>query len=526
MDIVERKITLENYRSKHHSFIPYVGIQYNGMGSPIFNDHANWGEYPYDIDLCKCDGYSNLKTYFGYNETAETARVSFLQLTEKYYILYNIIKNATYYQKIIKNGESKILIYTPELNEKYNIPIFDSEKVDNGEITPQISLYGLYPDNSFENNGGLEMLNFVLKALGMFVVDSEYIGDNYVPEIMYYTEIAPYREKMKKIQKNVDCCTQESYEMYGGDKFFNYLGGKMLEIQREIDYWNKSLYIINGEPVSSDMFITFALNCDFHNIGIYTVLNDKIEGNVNEEKYKCQNTENSKLQYLRHSKVSYCEETIDGITKEKELPFILVEDENSGKFVAKTPYVVGYAKNIEMVFGKFYGDLITDITPVTDENCDLITYFLGAEIEYDRSDKIWRVTDETIGIKYCEKVPYQICDFSNKHELSYTMIRNGLEVNAFQYPDLIVGINAVKVYEVNENAEVVTEFWICNDEEMTDDRIIMLDYNFGKIDTMVENVVDVRIDRGYVSAFELLYKMGEINTMEDIVSYSNNIFGL
>jgi hypothetical protein len=67
---------------------------------------------------------------------------------------------------------------------------------------------------------------------------------------------------------------------------------------------------------------------------------------------------------------------------------------------------------------------------------------------------------------------------------------------------------------------------VYNSEEMTDNRIIMEDYNFGKIETIVENAAEVVIDRGYVSAFELLYKMGEVNTMEDIQNYSNNIFGI
>jgi hypothetical protein len=106
------------------------------------------------------------------------------------------------------------------------------------------------------------------------------------------------------------------------------------------------------------------------------------------------------------------------------------------------------------------------------------------------------------------------------------MIKNGIEVNAFKDSEMIEGINSVKVYEIDDNVEVTSEFWIYNNEEMMNNRIIMEDYNFGKIETLVENAAEVSIDRGYVSAFELLYKMGEINTMDDIVNYSNNIFGI
>jgi hypothetical protein len=44
--------------------------------------------------------------------------------------------------------------------------------------------------------------------------------------------------------------------------------------------------------------------------------------------------------------------------------------------------------------------------------------------------------------------------------------------------------------------------------------------------SLLENVDDIIIDRGYASAFELHYKIGEVNTFEDLENYQNNIFGL
>jgi hypothetical protein len=123
-------------------------------------------------------------------------------------------------------------------------------------------------------------------------------------------------------------------------------------------------------------------------------------------------------------------------------------------------------------------------------------------------------------------VPYKIHDYTKEEDLYYTLIDNGIEVNAFKNPTMIEGIDRVKIYEIDANAEVTSEFWIYNNEEMTYNQIIMEDYNFGKIETLVENAAEINIDRGYISAFELLYKMGEINTMDDIVNYSNNIFGI
>ena len=61
---------------------------------------------------------------------------------------------------------------------------------------------------------------------------------------------------------------------------------------------------------------------------------------------------------------------------------------------------------------------------------------------------------------------------------------------------------------------------------MTYDNVIMVDYNFGRSEGIVENVEDVIVDRGYISAFELHYKLGEINTFEDLLNYGNNSFGL
>lgn len=521
MDIIERKITLDEFKSHYHSLIPYVGIEHDGIGKPIFPEHGNWGTFPYDIDLRKCEEFSDLEQYFG------GSRVSFLQLVEKYRLLTDIISKAYYRKKINKGGKEIVIDYHPSLSEKYSIEIVSSEVKENeeGEVEEVVipyRIWGSYPDDSFNKNGGLRMLNFTLNALGFFIVDSKYIGDNYIPYIMCYTEINEYRRRMKKLRNSQECCIQDEFDRYGGEEFYTYLGGKLQEMDFEIDKWSKKIYIINDEPVSPELYLTLSLNADFHNIGIYSVLNGDEFDKVNHEKFLCRNKENSKLKYLRHSKVSYCEKKVGDEIVEEQLPFILVEDEERGVLIAKTPYIVGYAKNIQLNFNKFYGDLITSI--VTGETEDEITYVMGAEILHNGNG--WEVVDNTVGTKYVEKVPYKIYDYTEYDDLSYPMIKNGIEVNAFKDPEMIEGINSVKVYEIDDNVEVTSEFWVYNNEEMMNNRIIMEDYNFGKIETLVENAAEVSIDRGYVSAFELLYKMGEINTMDDIVNYSNNIFGI
>ena len=54
----------------------------------------------------------------------------------------------------------------------------------------------------------------------------------------------------------------------------------------------------------------------------------------------------------------------------------------------------------------------------------------------------------------------------------------------------------------------------------------MYDYNLGKLENLVENIEDIDIYRGSASAFELHYKIGEINTFEDLMNYGNNIFNI
>ena len=94
-------------------------------------------------------------------------------------------------EKIFKKGEEVIIPFYPSLSEKYSIEIVSSEIEENEEeeVVIPYTIWGSYPDDSFNENGGLRMLNFTLNALGFFIVDSKYLGDNYIPDIMCYTEI-------------------------------------------------------------------------------------------------------------------------------------------------------------------------------------------------------------------------------------------------------------------------------------------------------------------------------------------------
>lgn len=529
MEIIKRQISLEDFKSHQHSFIPFIGIDYDGMGKPIFPTHGNWGEIPYDIDICHCRDYETLKTYFGYREEDTEARVSFRELVKKYRILKNVIDNAVYYEKISKGGEENVNVFYPNLSEKYHINIILPDEDTDSNV------FGVFNDTTFIDNGGLLMLNFIFRAFGMFIVDGKYVGNNYVPEIMYYTEIQDYLNKLRILQKGEGCCVVEEFEMYGGNDFLNYLGGKLHEIKTEVDYWAKSLYLINGEPVSPEMSLTLSLKSDFYNIGIYTVTDEESGGEsswVKNEEYHTR--EQSKLKYLRHSKVSYCEKIDENgvvINYKEELPVILIEKNNGEGFIVETPYKVGYPKNIstEIEGDEIinYGDMIYRIT--NGETSDVIDYVIGGRIVEENG--IWRYADDNLdeyysGVRYSEVVPFEYQDYSNNLTLRYPMIKDGIEVNAFKYPDLMTNASHVKVYNITDDAMTDVKFWLDEPSDKMNNLVIMEDYNFGRTEAIVENVDDIVIDRGYVSAFELHYKMGEINTMDDIVNYSNNIFGL
>ena len=93
--------------------------------------------------------------------------------------------------------------------------------------------------------------------------------------------------------------------------------------------------------------------------------------------------------------------------------------------------------------------------------------------------------------------------------------------------EIVINSDGVEVVDYSSMNEVVTGVFSSNDisSEMESNNIIMKDYDFGIIDFSIENTSDILIDRGFVSAFEMHYKLGEINTMEDMENYGNNFFG-
>lgn len=521
MDVIERKINLEEFRSRRPSLIPYIGIEYR-HGLPVFPEHGNWGEIPYDIDICKCSGYDNLKVYFGYDGDSETARVSFRELVKKFRLLRRILDEADYFELIQKEGVETWVEYTPNLGEKHSLNVFSSLS----EVPDGLTKVGLSEDDSFNKNGGVDMMRFLLKAMGVFMVDLKYVGDNYVPEMMTYCETAEQLRTLRRLRKGEDCCADEEYELHGGDDFLFYVMGKVNEMEGEIRYWRNALYRDeDGNPVGPDMVLDVALSSDFHSVGIYT----PVEGTgseaemVGSESGFTTGIETTRLPYLRSKKVNYCERTVDGEIFDEELPFILVEKGND-KLKAVNPYefMANKVQNASTVVEdgtlQTYGDVIHSFEIGGNEVT--VTYVIGARMNGSEPDR-------NTGVWYTETYPCEYRNYAADPERSYPMMTIwGNEIDGFSDSNFIEGADKVLVFDVPTTAETVGWTQNITAPGLRNDRVIMLDYNFGRDETLVENVDEVVIDRGYISALELHYKIGEVNTMDDLVKYGNNIFGL
>jgi hypothetical protein len=676
MEIIKKQIYLDPYISRHGSFIPYIvkdvekqtplTMSYSYIDVTTFSEHGNWGCYPYDIDIDKCQNFqsynlsdvspSKLKKYFTSN------RVSFKELADKFSLLRKIVSDTKFYKTILKNGNivwvEIDLNFTEKLNPNYEIlDEFPTVNVE-GYIC------GVYADNSFNENGGIDMFLFLMKAMGIFVVNPLYItDDNGIPDTMYYASIGSYLKKMDKLKNSEKCCVMHNYEFWGGDLFYNYLANKRSEIKREINYWFAALYRDNNEIPSPNLHMSVGLNEECLNIGNYMAVPDtdsgiKLESN-NRGYFVRVLEKESQLKTLRRTKISYYDEQDSNDKWEtKEWDMILDEGDVNEQGIAENyeitqPYVVGYPKNLHQVgvSDTYYGDMIyqmdflkeyvhiyyviggelkrdngewkyvdkttnskskidiktfilnpntfkgniDDYMFIKDELNDLVTdskkkkeyesdgiFYKGELTEFGsekypdnetketwvykvnfRHDEIsvddngktvvedsYYIGDFIIvkskisrfhfnmqqiggknfsGVRYHEKKRWVQKDFSTDDNIKIEMLFDDGVVNILQDANIVKNLDNVKCVEYTNMDDNVEGYFISNetlDRTYSSNLLLMNDYDFGKMEMIVENSADVIIDRGYVSTFELHYKLSEINTMEDMENYGNNFFGL
>lgn len=533
METIIRQISLENLKSRQPSLIPTMGSE-DSDGNFVLSECGGWGGYPYDIDINKCYGFETLKIFFGYPKDSDKSRVSFKEITNKWHLFREIFEKSQYYKKIVKNGLSEWVVYEPLYKEKFNINIFSEEEF-NGENFNEKGIIGVYENDDFKKNGGLLMVAFVMKAVGMFCVDDKYITDtNYVPEILYYTDVNVLYKKLRDMKNSIDCCVKEEYGLFGGDAFLAYLGAKNKEMKNEFKYWENALYLDENEkPLSPYFTIDVALTADFMPLGIFTTVepldkNDYIFKGRYPENYKeCKIITPSRLSELRRTQKTYCFNK--KTQKDEEMP-VIMDDIGKDKFEFIPKYGVGTPKNFIVANDKYYGDMIYDLKVEVDEETEeeyvVVKYVFGGELKRENGVYTYSEKSKT-GIRYEERLKYEKHDYTKDIHLEIKQIspHGDVEINVLN-KTYINNCDIAEIIYDSENDEVEGIFYMDYPKDMTDYKLIMMDYNLGKTEQIVENIEDVTIDRGYASAFELHYKMGEVNTFEDLERYQNNIFGI
>lgn len=650
MEIIKKQIYLNPYVSRHASLIPYIVkdkelqkpliMGYSFINTESFALDGNWGKYPYDIDLNRCEKFlafdgrtiiepQKLKRYFS------STRVSFSELSYRFREISNVINDTNFYVSILKNSQQIWVLKEISLNDKLSTQILSSFPEN-----PRLGDYcGIRNDNLYNENGGKEMYLFLLRAMGMFIVDSSYIKeDNGVPEIMYFLGIKNYLERMKKGKDSDICCSKNDFYFWGGNAFYNYLNTKWNEIDDEILYWFNGLYrdIIIPPP---NIYMPIAINEETHNIGNYTPLTEYAyaDDDISTQIYRLRYLHDiSYLDVLKTSKTTYC----DRYDYEKDawvsdvLPFNLKESDDGKTYELTELYITNHPVNIKEENSNIYGDMIYRIEydyenyeahfyyviggklkllnnkwvyneaigggiiniedfiknpkSYTNEVQSIDGYmYLRSELEtflnnnvdekivfkgdlvgeyydypinidetwvyrvnfrkekynigdfiivyYDNEESTWvsylillsNVNDYFSGIRYYEKRKFTKEDLTQKTNMKIDMLFDDkkVPVNILNDETIIKNIKDTKVIGECEN-EYIEGFFITEEDNLSDGALIMNDYDLGKVEMLIDNPQDLLLDRGYVSTFELHYKLSEINTMEDMENYGNNFFGL
>ena len=552
MENIKKIISIESLRSKYPGLVPYIRGSVDDKY--ILGPMGNWDQYPYDIDINLCGEFSVLREKFGCTE--DNGRVSFCQIVSKWRDFNRVFKTVKYHKKIRKRDGYKWVDYEPTLKEKIETPIikyttFRNPNWEGNGPNINIRYIGVYENDFFNDNGGGLMLKFLMKAIGLFTVDSTFIRkDNNIPSVMYYCEIETYINRMKMLKTDDKCCLIDEYTEYGGDNFIFYLRQKINERQQIFQYWCERLYMDNKEnKPTANMYLPVSLNCKYNNIGLYSDIivdeenNSVLESNINDE--SCLRFFSvSRLHELKRTKKTFFEikeEDDNGneVIKQILMPVIL-DEVGINEFVLTPKYVVGVAKNISIgEDGNIYGDVIYDIqvNDTFEWKYDIYYVLGGRLILYTEEEKNnnefgflqnykYDISSNT-GVRYKERVSYEYKNYFTEENLECRQLLFNQETNILKC-GVIRNVKNVKIiYDViDTDSQIVEGEYYPSHENRSNTISIMFDYDFNKTERLNKNIDDVVIDRGYVSAFELHYKIGEINTFKDLENYQNNIFGI
>ena len=532
MEKISKTISLEPYKSRHPSLIPFLDRNGNLVKGSVLDIQGNWGKIPCDINIEKCEGYETLLPFF------RDKRVSFREILDKLNILEKLIDKTKFYKKITKNGAIKWVDYVPFNGEKYNIPVYENFN----NVSDEHKIIGICLDTAFNDNGGSLMLEFAFKAIGKFFVDKKFIKkDNYVPEILYFCGVEPLMQQLKKMKNTDPCCNSYNYELFGGDEFYDYLTFQKNNLKAEREYWLNALYYTKERPSlykegdeydrvpqTPRITLNVALNTDFRNIGVYTILPNNIEENIVEVGHDVSYTTDSMLKYLRNEKMLYA--TKDGV--DVELPVVLSEskDENF-RYELKPKYSINHFKNIKVFFDEnnerhYIGDVIYSMTFNDDTDSVEIKYVLDGEIKKNQNNEFYYDEISKTGVRFIETRPCKKYNYKIDTEYSYYELIGEVKMDLLRNDKLVKNLESVYIIYDDDEINAEATFTSRLPKQVIDNPIFMYDYNLGKLENLVENIEDIDIYRGSASAFELHYKIGEINTFEDLMNYGNNIFNI
>lgn len=654
MEIVKKRISLNPHISRHGSLIPYITVNGEtntlvmddwGIDTTTFSQNGNWGKIPYDIDIKRCEAFGSFNGIGNIvpselNDFFHGERLPFDNLTTKFVELRNVLNTMHFFKLIQKNGVKKWvteddLDFYEKLSKKTVYILPPPDEADD-------KILGVYSNSNFSGHEFVKLFQFLMKALGLFIVDRNYVKpNNGVPEVMYYTGIEHYLESMSKFKNSELCCKVKEYEFMGGDMFYHYLKAKQEEIDGEITYWYKALYRDEyGKITYPFLNLPIALNAECNNIGLYTAVPDTVNSDLIEypitDAYIQEVDSVSPLKYLRRSNITYATSYKSGKEEMVEFPMILDESEwdedgNAIKYELTQPYKQGFFKNMSQgERGYYYGDMIyrMDFIPNDENNSDGVVniyYVIGGKFDfvggkyvyvnaptvpvqmpafrtfvknptsisswsidkylymrnelsrlelYDENDIIFKgeynsniltrseeeanqtwvfktsdgdfvidngendkifyfnvslVSKEKFtGIRFFEQKKWKQHSFKDDG-YSIKMLLDGYRIpkNILELDTVVKNTSNVELVDFsNMNNIVKGLFYSCDTcDGINSSSLIALEQDFGKVDMIVENSYDVLFDRGYVTSFELHYKLGEINTMEDMENYGNNFFG-
>lgn len=532
MEIIRKRINLEPYRSRHGSLIPYVLIgedinqpkmQLDGINidTSRFPQSGNWGMFPYDIDIRKCQRFisfngqsvdpSTLRKFF------TDDRVPFSVLSDMYKEIGELAKKIVYYQGILKNGKLVWAKHYPTLFEILSINVAHTLP----EVPKRGSKIGITDDLRYENDEFANLYLFLLKAMGIFVIKDIYINDkNGVPETLYYTGIANYLQTMERFKDSEVCCKEREYEFLGGDLFYFHLKIREREVEDEILYWFRAIYRDTSYELSSPfMYLPVALNCEDNIIGMYTLLPDTEEESNDFNGRIVETVSQSHLKSLRRSKVSYCTEHVDGEEIFVEMPVILDEDIIGDNNEVETyklalPYKIGYVNNLTQGENNtYFGDMIYKM--------DFIKKYSYTEKETFEWKAFYRVTDEgEVTIEH-ENGYLDIHDFLRKQGLNekyateYNGKESGTQHEEFDVWDNPIKANKERLYEFSQKTTLIDE----ETNEITTNENGETKTETICVKTFSTTLYDFKGSEGYVNIFYVIG--GKLQSRNNVFLYED-----